>query len=117
MQAFSERNKFSRLRSRLGFPAFSRKSASPRWVAVIGVGVAEGDGAFLQLFLKEGIFLWFFTESTKYPQSSSVSDAEHRLRGSDRGNARRCHGADISHLNKSGCRNVFECGVIFAVVF
>ena len=45
-----------------------------------------------------------------------MSDAEHRLRGSDRGNARRCPGADISHLNKVGCRNVFECGVIFAVV-
>ena len=59
----------------------------------------------------------FLSESTKYPQSSSVSDAEHRLRGSDRTNAQHWGGADISHLNKAARRNVFECGVIFAVVF
>ena len=55
MLAFSERNKFSRLRSRLGFPA-CRKSASPRWVAVIGVGVTEGDGADCSSFLRRVYF-------------------------------------------------------------
>ncbi len=71
----------------------------------------------MQLFLKACIYLQFFTESTKYPQSSSVSDAEHRLRGSDRTNAKHWGGADISYLDKAARRNVFESGVIFAVVF
>jgi len=37
-----------------------------------------GGWGELQFFLKESIFLLFFTESSKYPQSGSASDAEHR---------------------------------------
>jgi len=62
-----------------------------------------------------GVFA-VFSESTKYPQSSPVSDAEHRLRGSDRTNAKHWGGADISYLNKAGCRNVSKSGCILVVL-
>ena len=58
MLAFSERNKFSRLRSRLGFPAFSRKSASPRWVGSYWCrGGGGGWGVFAVVSEREYIFV------------------------------------------------------------